>query len=334
MYLELSPGKSFSVISEDADALSFENDYFTLSPISYATHESSLVAEPLPFLPPSDPFDDIVHRAVVDGVIPMFVSKFVIPADWEDVDDRLELAFADGGSDENLLEVEQSPRLLPSGSFDDVVHLVVAEGIIPPCPGDEFAALRVACRKHAEVDGEYLRDVPIPALPSSEFFEEGLTPLLSRATKRPMDNKPVASANFEPIGSSTPIARKDKGKRRAMPVVSESEDSSSGSTLPSDEGSTDVSAPSTFYREPTPGFDFDLDGPGPSSPFSRELSSSEWPSPRTPWLFFEAGDVEVGSGSPRSIGMEGFDKGKSSEVPRYALGRHGNMLDDDEDVSW
>lgn len=126
-----------------------------------------------------------------------------------------------------------------------------------------------------------------------------------------------------------------------MSIVSESDNSSSSSTLPSDEGSMDVSVPSTFYRELTPGFDFCLGGPGPSSPFSRELSSSEWPSPRT-WLYFEdvheckssMGDADVESGFPRSVEMEGFDRGNSSEVPLYVLGSRHVMLSDDDDVSW
>lgn len=339
-YFELSTGKSFPAISEDA-ALSFETDYLALSPINGANinHESSLIAEAPLFLPPSDSYDDIVHRAVIDGVIPMFASKFILPADWEDVDDHLELALADG-DDENLLEVDQPPHLPLSGSFDDdVVHLV-AEGIIPPCPGDEFAALRTAYRKHVEKDCEMLQDVLIPALPSPACFEEGSTPLLSRATRRPMNNKPVTSTSFAPVGSSTPIARKDKGKHRVIHAISESGDSPLGITVPSDEGSTDESesAPSTFYREPTPGFDFDLDGPGPSSPFSRELSSSEWPSPRTPWLFFEADQthcaaVEVTLGSPNPVEMKGFDEGKSLEVLWYELGRCDSVLYDGVDAS-
>lgn len=217
---------------------------------------------------------------------------------------ELELAFED--LDESSLELDHSLHFPYSQTWEDVLRRCVAKGLTHPCSVDEFAALTTAYQKHVEEEGENLQDICIPALPSPEIFDEGSVPLFSRATRRPMDTKPVTSGSFAHFGSSTPISRKDKGKWRAIPVGSESEDSSLGCTLPLDEGTTDAyaSTPLTFYREPTPGFDFDLDGPGPSSPFSRELSSSEWPSPRAPWLFF---DVE----------MEGFDDGKSLEVLRY-----------------
>lgn len=42
----------------------------------------------------------------------------------------------------------------------------------------------------------------------------------------------------------------------------------------------------------------------------------------------------MASGSSRSIEMDGFDRGKSAEIPRYALERRNTMISDNDDMLW